>query len=84
MDREEAPIAVLITLEKPSAEMLREAVSAGFYTSVLWQQKYPRIQILSIEDLLEGKAIHMPPVYGAFKKAQRVKKGEGEQGELGI
>ena len=84
MDREEAPIAVLVTLEKPTSEMLREAVTAGFYSSALWQQKYPRIQILSIEELLEGKAIHMPPAYGAFKKAQRVKKGEGEQGELGI
>lgn len=82
MVREEAPIGVLITLEKPTSEMIKEEVSAGFYNSALWQQKYQRIQILSIEDLLDGKSIQMPPAYGAFKKAQKVKKTEGEQGEL--
>jgi len=84
MVREEAPIGVLITLEKPTSEMIKEEVSAGFYTSALWQQKYQRIQILSIEDLLDGKSIHMPPAYSTFKKAQKVKKSEGEQGALGI
>jgi len=79
VERENAAIGVLITLDPPSSEMVKEAVSAGFFTSEVWQRKYPRLQILSIEELLAGKEIQMPPAYGAFKKAQRVNKQEGQQ-----
>jgi site-specific DNA-methyltransferase (adenine-specific) len=72
LDREkDAPIGVLITLEPPSPEMVREAVSAGFYRSQLWQHDYPRLQICTIEDLLCGQTVLMPPSAGTFKKAQR-------------
>ncbi len=83
LDREKAAIGVFITLEHPSPEMLKEASSTGFYTSKLWQKSYPRIQILTIEELLEGKEVKMPPDYGTFKQAQK-RKEEGRQGELGI
>jgi len=79
VERENAAIGVLITLERPSTDMVREAVSAGFFISELWQRKYPRLQILSIEDLLSDKQIQMPAPYGTFKKAQRVKKQDGQQ-----
>ena len=84
VDREKAAIGVFITLESPTSEMVKEAISAGFNNSKLWQQDYPRIQILTIEDLLGGKSIRMPPDYGTFKQAQKAKKSEGKQGELGI
>ncbi len=84
IERDNSTIGVLITLEKPSSDMITEAVSAGFYTSDFWQQKYPRLQILTIEELLAGKKVQMPPAYGAFKKAQRVKRQEGTQGEFGF
>jgi len=79
VERENAAIGVLITLELPSSEMIKEAVSAGFFSSELWQRKYPRLQILSIEDLLNEKPIQMPAPYGTYKKAQRVKKQQGQQ-----
>jgi len=79
VERENAAIGVLITLERPSIDMVREAVSAGFFSSEFWQRDYPRLQILSIEDLLNEKQIQMPAAYGAFKKAQRVKKQQGQQ-----
>ncbi|MHB0922573.1 MAG: DNA methyltransferase [Bellilinea sp.] len=79
VERENAAIGVLITLEPPSSEMIKEAVSAGFFSSELWQRKYPRLQILSIEDLLNDKQIQMPAPYGTFKKAQRVKTRGGQQ-----
>lgn len=79
VERENAAIGVLITLEPASSEMSKEAVSAGFYSSELWQRKYPKLQILSIEELLNDKQIQMPAPYGTFKKAQRVKKQEGQQ-----
>lgn len=79
VERENAAIGVLITLDPPSSEMIKEAVSAGFFSSELWQRKYPRLQILSIEDLLNEKQIQMPAPYGTYKKAQRVKKQQGQQ-----
>jgi len=83
VEREEAALGVLVTLEAPTQDMVTEAVSAGYFTSKTWQKDYPRIQILTVEDLLAGKGIDMPPsAYGTFKQAEKVKKKEGEQPEL--
>ena len=85
VEREEAALGVFLTLEEPSKDMTTEAVSAGFYRSNLWQKDYPRIQILTVEDLLNGKGIEMPPsAFGTFKQAEKVKKQDGKQGELGL
>jgi len=62
--------------------MSKEAVTAGYYSSNLWQQNYPKIQILTIEELLNGEQVKMPPNTGTFKQAQKAKKSEGTQGEL--
>lgn len=35
-------------------------------------REYSKLQILTIEQLLNGAAVEMPPEYGAFKQAQRV------------
>jgi site-specific DNA-methyltransferase (adenine-specific) len=86
VEREEAAIGVFLTLEEPSKDMTTEAVSAGFYHSNLWQKDYPRVQILTIESLLEGKGIDMPPYSSGqtFKQAEKVRKSTGKQEELGI
>jgi site-specific DNA-methyltransferase (adenine-specific) len=85
VDREEAAIGVFVTLEEPTRDMLTEAATAGFYHSPVWNKDYPRLQILTIEALLAGKEIEMPPsAYGTFKQAEKVKKEDGKQGELGI
>ncbi len=83
VQRENAAIGVFITLEAPSRDMITEAVSAGYYDSPGWHQKYPRIQIRTIAELLKGAKIDMPAQYGTFKQAQKVQKsGEAEQDEL--
>lgn len=64
-------MGVFITLEPASAEMQREAVTAGFYRSPGWQKDYPKIQILTIANLLHGADVKMPPAHGTFKQAQR-------------
>ncbi|MFZ5905029.1 MAG: DNA methyltransferase [Chloroflexota bacterium] len=86
VEREEAAIGVFVTLEEPSKDMVTEAVSGGFYHSNLWQKDYPRVQILTVKELLDGKGIDMPPYSSGqtFKQAEKVKKKEGRQGELGI
>lgn len=85
VEREEAALGVFLTLEEPTRDMVTEAASSGFYHSPVWDKDYPRIQILTIDDLLNGKEISMPPsAFGTFKQAEKVKKKEGKQGELGI
>lgn len=84
LDREKSEMGVYITLEPPTGDMAKEALAAGYYISELWQKSYPKIQILTIEQLLNGVEVQMPPARGSFKKAQKIQKSEGKQGELGI
>src|SRR6266567_1531624 len=84
LQRENAAIGVFITLEKPSQDMTTEAVSAGFYHSSGWNKDYPRMQILTIEELLHNAEVKMPPQFGTFKQAQRVQQSDAQQPELGL
>jgi hypothetical protein len=59
--------------------MLAEATSAGFYSSPGWGQNYPRVQILTIAELLRDAEIRMPPAYGTFKAAQKIQTPDAEQ-----
>lgn len=83
LDREKSPIGVFLTLEEPSREMVKEAAGAGFYRSELWNEEYPRVQILTIEQLLNGARVQMPPQYGTFKGAKRQQRDDGSQ-QLGL
>lgn len=84
LDREKAAIGVFITLEPPTKDMLTEATTAGFYHSPGWNQDYPRLQILTIEDLLKGAEIKMPPTGAVtFKQAPKEEKDDGGK-QLGL
>ncbi len=71
LDREKAPIGVFMTLAAPTKPMVAEAASAGFYE--LGGRKYPRLQIITIEDALKGAkpAIPLVDTGAAFKRAAR-------------
>jgi len=75
VERENAAVGALITLEKPSRQMRREAAGAGYYDSP-WGTEHPRIQILTIAELLAGKKLDLPPSRDirTFKKAPKAKK----------
>jgi hypothetical protein len=82
LEREKAAIGVLISMEEPTKPMETEAVTAGFFESKMWGEKYPKIQLITVADLLAGKNIKMPPikqVSATFKKAERFKGKEEEQ-----
>ncbi len=75
VDREKAKIGVFITLAEPSVPMRTEAVKAGSYKTLYGN--YPKIQILTIRELFEGKQPNIPLVDpSAFKKAPREKQGD--------
>ena len=64
---------ILISLEKSTKPMREEAADAGRYESKLWHDKdYPKIQLLTIEGLLNGKErVEAPPQINPFAKAQK-------------
>jgi hypothetical protein len=68
--REKAAIGALLTLEPPTKAMRRDAASLGFYQAP-FGKKYPRLQILTIAELLEGKTLAFPHENVTFKKAAR-------------
>jgi site-specific DNA-methyltransferase (adenine-specific) len=84
VEREQAEIGVLITMQEPTQPMRAEAASAGFYHSPGWNTDHPRLQILTVAELLRGKGIDMPPlrqVSTTFRRAPRSRR-VSEQGEL--
>lgn len=85
LEREGAAIGVFVTLEEPSRDMLTESATAGFYHSDGLGRDYPKLQILTIADLLGGAEVKMPQGQATFKQAPRVKGGkDAQQGELGL
>ncbi len=61
LERENAQIGLFITLNPPTRPMTQEAASAGIYTPEHYpDHRYPRLQILTIEDLLSGAQAEYP------------------------
>ncbi len=88
LDREKAAMGVLISLQPPTGPMEAEAASAGFYTHKMNQQQYPRLQLRTVRELMDGKGIERPSNVAAvdetFKKAPKAKGKGHEQRGLGI
>ena len=67
MTREKAEMGVFITLQPATKPMIREAATAGLYRSPWNGQDYPRVQILTVEELLgdphhpNPACLQMPP-----------------------
>jgi site-specific DNA-methyltransferase (adenine-specific) len=68
VDREQAKIGVFVTLTEPTGPMKTEAVKAGYYETPFG--KYPKLQIMTVEELFSGKKPKIPLVDPtSFKKA---------------
>jgi len=81
LDREKAAIGALITLRQPAKPMLTETAASGFYESKDFPGRYPRVQILTIAELLTGKKLEYPAHrVETFAKAER--KSKHQQNEL--
>jgi len=86
IDREQASIGVFITLNEPTKPMKTEAIELGFYEAPDGS-KYPKMQIFTIRELLDGKKIDYPPYISdvTHKKAQRKSMQKlDEQTKMGI
>ena len=84
LEREKAAMGIFLTLEAPSRPMLGEAAAAGFYHSPGFNRDYPRVQILTVADLLNGSEVKMPQSATIFKQAQREQDSAAHQGRLDL
>ncbi|MEK7686331.1 MAG: DNA methyltransferase, partial [Verrucomicrobiota bacterium] len=88
LDREQAAIGILISLQPPTGPMEAEAASAGFYEHKTNQQKYPCLQLRTVRELMEGKGIERPTRAASldetFKKAPNAKAKGGQQAALDL
>jgi DNA modification methylase len=78
MEREGAEMAALLTLHEPTAAMRSEAAAAGRYTSPGWNRDYPRLQIVTVAQLLRDERIAYPPPAQSnvtFKRASKARAG---------
>jgi DNA modification methylase len=85
VEREQAQIGVLISMEKPTQPMRSEAASAGFYQAPSLK-RYARLQLLTVAELLAGKGIDYPPEQerkdATFKKAPKSEEEKPENQNL--
>ncbi|MFI2666698.1 DNA methyltransferase [Micromonospora carbonacea] len=76
-----AAMGVFICMQKPTKAMVEAANHSGLYAHPGNNQKYPKVQLITVQELLDDKRPTLPPVLLPYFQAQpRVKKSE--QGTL--
>jgi site-specific DNA-methyltransferase (adenine-specific) len=81
MEREQAALAILLTLEEPTRNMTNEAKAAGQYQHEDMGRSYDRISIVTIDKILGGTRLEIPMSLEVLKAAQK-KAVDGEQLDL--
>lgn len=72
IERDKAAMGFYICLAPPTKPMLQEAVAAGFYKSELRGRSYSRLQIRTVEELLNSQSFDYPHHEAAtWKQAAR-------------
>ncbi len=79
VERDKAPLGLLITLREPTGPMKAEAASAGFLATPFGQ--FRRLQVVTVGDLLAGKLPKLPPqeTGGGYKQAPREQSGKQDK-----
>ena len=80
LEREKAKFGVFITLEEPTKDMKEEALTYGSELAPLNnEERVPRIQILTIKELLEGTKPKVLYVNISYKKARHEKEKKSKR-----
>jgi adenine specific DNA methylase Mod len=61
IEREDAEMGILVSLAEPTGPMKAEAAAAG-YVSKSAHGRLPRLQVVTIEDILDGRMPKLPPL----------------------
>jgi site-specific DNA-methyltransferase (adenine-specific) len=84
LEREKAELGVFLTLRRPTRQMREEAAAAGSFVDPEFpERRFPRLQILTIEDIFTGKKVALPSWWSqeTFKKAARRRKTNPEDNQ---
>lgn len=71
MEREKAPLGVFITAENPTRAMEKDAAAVGLWENELTGRKHPRLQILTLAELFQGKRPDIPWVDASVLKSAK-------------
>ena len=85
LEREKAQIGLFITLNPPTGPMVQDALAAGFYEPEHFPgQRFPRVQILTIAELLAGQEVLYPrgAPATAFPRSPRRRRNPGTQAKF--
>jgi site-specific DNA-methyltransferase (adenine-specific) len=84
IEREKADAGLFLTLAEPTRPMREEAAKAGFFDSPFGGKQHPRLQIMTIESLLNGAKPDLPPlaIDVAFHRPEREDRARQDQGVL--
>jgi site-specific DNA-methyltransferase (adenine-specific) len=79
MEREKAPLGVFITAEAPTRAMEKDAAAVGRFEDE-WGRTYPRLQIITLAELFQGRKPAIPFVDPAsIKRAKREETGRQDR-----
>jgi adenine specific DNA methylase Mod len=70
IERDEAEMGVLVTLAEPTRPMISEAAAAGFVRRSA-HGRLPRLQVVTVGDLLDGRLPVLPPLPKDTESAPR-------------
>jgi len=75
------PIGIFITLKPPTKDMIIEATTTGIYKDS-FGNKYPKLQILTVEEIFNGKKPEIPQLVGLVEKRNIAKIKKTRQKKL--
>lgn len=76
MEREKAPFGIFLTVALPSRPMREEAAATGVWRDPLTDEAFPRLQILTLAELFQGRRPKLPVVDrgASFRRAGQEKR----------
>ena len=83
VQQQKGSVGILVCFEDQITKGMRsEAKGEGYFRKDLFDTRFDKIQLLSIEELLDGKMPELPRSYevGPFKKADRVEEPDAQGG----
>lgn len=78
IEREGAAMGILLTLYKME-NLVKESKRYGTYTNVMLDQTHPKIQVISIEEMLSGKRMKIPTSLDVGKDAEPKSKSKQQR-----
>ena len=80
MTLQQATIRIFVTLKEPTRDMIQTAKMAGIYQSPFMSQLVDKIQIVTIQEILEEKKrIDIRLMFEVLKSAEKQRETQGTQ-----